>query len=115
MRKKLKAAYNLELGEAIRFYQLNDFDGSFHHLERAHILGQRYIIPHTKSHWWMLKVGIKKRNIKEVFGQVTRMVASVVFSKIWVPLGNTGGANVNPMKPMSIPEDLNEILNESET
>ena len=63
----------------------------------------------------MLKVGIKKRNIKEVFGQVTRMVASVVFSKIWVPLGNTGGANVNPMKPMSIPEDLNEILNESET
>jgi len=115
MRTKLKAAYNLEMGEAIRFYKLNEFDNSFHHLERAHILGQRYIIPHTKSHWWMLKVGIKKHNIKEVFGQITRMVASVIFSRIWVPLGNTGGANVNPMKPMRIPEDLKKILSESET
>lgn len=113
MRKKLEAAYNLEMGEAIRSYKLNDFDSSFHHLERAHILGQRYIIPHTKSHWWMLKVGIKKRNIKDVFGQVTRMIASVVFSRMWVPLGNTGGANVNPMKPMPIPEDLKKILSES--
>ncbi|MCL1127169.1 DUF3703 domain-containing protein [Shewanella surugensis] len=114
MRNKLKVAYNLELGEAIRLYKLNEFTGSFHHLERAHILGQRYIIPHTKSHWWMLKVGIRKHNIKEVFGQVTRMIASVLFSKIWVPLGNTGGANVNPMKPMPIPEDLKKILSESE-
>ena len=115
MRNKLKVAYNLELDEAIRFYKLNEFDDSFYHLERAHILGQRYIIPHTKSHWWMLKVGIKKRNFKEVFGQVTRIIASVIFSRIWVPLGNTGGANVNPMKPMSIPEDLKKVLSESET
>ena len=115
MRTKLKAAYNLELGEAIRLYKLNKFNDSFHHLERAHILGQSYIIPHTKSHWWMLKIGIKKRNVKEVFGQVTRMIASVLFSKIWVPLGNTGGANVNPIKLMPIPEDLKKILSESET
>ena len=115
MRKKLKVAYNLELGEAIRLYKLNEFDGSFYHLERAHILGQTYIIPHTKSHWWMLKIGVKKHNIKEVFGQITRMIASVIFSRIWVPLGNTGGANVNPMKPMPIPDDLKKLLGESET
>lgn len=112
MRTKLKVAYNLELNEAIRLYKLNKFDESFYHLERAHILGQSYIIPHSQSHWWMLKVGIKKKNIKEIFGQITRMIASVIFSKIWVPLGNTGGANVNPMTPMAVPEDLKKILSE---
>ncbi|MFQ3171563.1 MAG: hypothetical protein ACI9DG_001598, partial [Oleispira sp.] len=26
------------------------------------------------------------------------------------PTGNTGGANVNPLKPMPVPEDLNKIM-----
>jgi hypothetical protein len=110
MRQKLKNAYCLEMDDAIRFYELNELASAFHHLERAHILGQSYIIPHTKSHWWMLKVGFKKHNIREIFGQITRIIASVLFSKIWVPAGNTGGANVNPLKPMPIPEDLKKIL-----
>lgn len=110
MQKKLKEAFNLEMNKATHFYQRNEFDSAFSHLERAHILGQSYIIPHTKSHWWMLKVGYKKHNFREVFGQMTRIVASILFSKIWVPLGNTGGANVNPLKPMPIPEDLKNVL-----
>jgi len=110
MRDELKAAYNLELDEAMRCYTVNELDSAFYHLERAHILGQRFIIPHTKSHWWMLKIGIKNQDFKQVFGQITRMIASVIFSKIWVPLGNTGGVNVNPMKPMPIPQDLKAIL-----
>jgi hypothetical protein len=110
MQQKLKYAYSFEMDAAIRFYELNELDSAFHHLERAHILGQSYTIPHTKSHWWMLKVGFKKHNFREVFGQITRIIASVLFSKIWVPTGNTGGANVNPLKQMSIPEDLKKIL-----
>ncbi|MBA6292769.1 DUF3703 domain-containing protein [Colwellia sp. MB3u-70] len=110
MRQKLKNAYCLEMDEAIHFYELKELDSAFYHLERAHILGQSYIIPHTKSHWWMLKVGLKKHNLREVFGQISRIIASVLFSNIWVPTGNTGGANVNPLKPMPIPDDLKEIL-----
>jgi hypothetical protein len=112
VRKKLKDAYGLEMDQAIRFYRLNKFDVAFYHLERAHILGQSYILPHTKSHWWMLKIGFKKHNFREVFGQISRIIASVLFSKIWVPTGNTGGTNVNPLKSMPIPEDLNKILSE---
>ncbi|NQZ23251.1 MAG: DUF3703 domain-containing protein [Colwellia sp.] len=112
MRPKLKKAYCFEMKEAIRFYKLNEFDSAFYHLERAHILGQRSIIPHTKSHWWMLKVAFKRHDFKEVIGQVTRIIASVLFSKIWVPTGNTGGANVNPLKPMPVPEDLHKIMSE---
>jgi len=110
MQQQLKEVFCLEMDKAIHLYKNNELDSAFYHLERAHILGQSFIIPHTKSHWWMLKVGIKKRNFTEVFGQVTRIIASILFSRIWVPLGNTGGSNVNPLKPMSIPEDLKKFL-----
>ncbi len=114
MKLNLKDAYNIEIEKAIELYKLDDLDKSFKCLERAHILGQSYILPHTRSHWWMFKIGLKKRDIREVVGQLTRMIASVLFSKIWVPLGNTGGANVNPLKPMPIPEDLQKILDEED-
>ena len=113
MQPKLKDAFNSEMNKAIQLYEKNELNLSFSHLERAHILGQSYIIPHTRSHWWMLKVGLKQRNFREVFGQVTRIIASIIFSRFWVPLGNTGGANVNPVKPMPIPEDLQKIMNEA--
>jgi hypothetical protein len=58
----------------------------------------------------MLKIGFKKNYFWEIFGQVTRIIAAVLFSKIWVPTGNTGGANVNPLQPMPVPKDLNKIM-----
>ena len=112
MRKNLKEAFNSEIEKAIQLYENNKLEASFSHLERAHILGQSFIFPHAKSHWWMLKVGWKKRNFSEIFGQATRIIASILFSRIWVPLGNTGGTNVNPLKLMPIPEDLKKILSE---
>ncbi|MCL1057586.1 DUF3703 domain-containing protein [Shewanella gelidimarina] len=110
MQQQLKEAFCVEMDEAINLYKKNELDSAFYHLERAHILGQSYVLPHAKSHWWMLKVGLRKRNTKEVLGQVTRMIASILFTKVWVPLGNTGGTNVNPLKPMPIPDDLKRFL-----
>lgn len=110
MKPTLKSAFKKELSQAISLYQHGDFTQCFKHLENAHILGQSYIIPHTLSHWWMLKVGWQTTNFKEVFGQVMRILASIVFSRIWVPKGNTGGANVHPLKPMPIPEELKQYL-----
>lgn len=112
MQQRLIEAINIEMAKAIQCYEENALDSAFYHLERAHVLGQSFTIPHTRTHWWMLKVGFKKRHVREVIGQITRIIASLLFSKIWVPLGNTGGANVNPLKPMPIPVDLQKILNE---
>ena len=58
----------------------------------------------------MFRVGLRSRDFREVRGQVLRMVAALLFSRIWVPEGNTGGANVSPLKPMPIPADLLELL-----
>ena len=111
MNKQLKSAYQKEMNKAKALYNDGKFKACFSRLERSHILGQSYILPHTATHWWMLKVGLQTCNTKEVFGQLIRIVASLLFSRVWAPLGNTGGANVSPLKPMSIPQDLKKYVN----
>jgi len=83
---------------------------AFHHLERAHILSQRLTIRHVQVHWLMLNHGIVARNPREIFGQFVRIIAAALFSRIWIPTGNTGGANVSAMRPMPIPDDLRHLL-----
>ena len=59
----------------------------------------------------MLKFGFRQKDIKEVFGQIIRLVVGGWKSFInHVPLGNTGGANVPPLKRMPIPEDIKELI-----
>lgn len=60
----------------------------------------------------MFRVGLRRGDFREARGQVVRMLASMLFSRIWVPEGNTGGADVSPVRPMPIPEDLRPLLDE---
>ena len=103
----------MEMTQARTEYFKENYLASFSYLERAHILGQSFILPHTLTHWWMLKIGLRTNNFHEVFGQLLRIIASILFSRIWVPTGNTGGANVNPFKSMPIPDDLEKYLNQN--
>ena len=110
MNPSLRAAYERELDLADAAQAGHDLDAAFAHLERAHILSQRHPLAHTSTHLRMLAVGWQRRDAREIFGQVMRSVAALTKSKIWVPLGNTGGANVNPFKPMPVPADLRPYL-----
>lgn len=59
----------------------------------------------------MLLFGFKTKNTREIIGQLPRLMVGGV--KSWVgriPVGNTGGANVPPLQPMPIPEDLQQII-----
>lgn len=103
--------FNIELKEAKKLYESDELERAFYHLERAHILGQAYIIPHTVSHLWMLKIGVRKKDLKEILGQAFRISTGILGSAFGVlPKGNTGGSNVNPFRSMDIPEDLKSIL-----
>ncbi len=110
MRPALRAAYLAEHAAAVAARSLADFDRAFVHLERAHVLSQRFTFAHTYTHLRMLAIGWRRRDLREVFGQVMRSIAALTKSKLWVPLGNTGGANVNPFKPMPVPPDLRTYL-----
>ena len=110
MHPQLRQAYEAEILVASTQYHAGDLDRAFSHLERAHILGQSFSIAHARTHWWMLKVGWRRRDLVEIAGQLPRILGALLLSRIWVPIGNTGGARVPPFQPMPIPEDLQRLL-----
>ncbi len=107
----LKPFYQSELKAATKTFNEKHFQVSWRHLERAHILGQPYPFQHTVVHWKMFVFGVKLKNWKEVIGQIPRLLVGGVKSFVGkIPIGNTGGANVPPLQPMEIPEDLAAII-----
>ena len=112
MTPKLKSAFNREMQLAKRLFESRDYPQCFKHLERAHVLGQSYYIPHVLSHYWMLRVGLKQRNRREILGQLLRILGSAGSLVGWIPIGNTGGTNVSPFKSITIPNDLKKYFDE---
>ena len=110
MNRALRNAYEAELRAANIATAGGNVAVAFHHLERAHILSQRYTSAHVHVHWLMLRLGASMGDWREVMGQWTRIVAAAVFSRVWVPIGNTGRANVSAIKPMAVPDDLRSLL-----
>jgi hypothetical protein len=110
MNPALRHAYEAELSAAGAATVEGKVEIAFHHLERAHILSQRHTVQHVHVHWLMLRLGASTGAWREVMGQSTRIVAAAVFSRIWVPIGNTGRAHVSALKPMSVPDDLRSLL-----
>lgn len=86
------------------------FQVSFYHLENAHIIGQKHVYRHTLSHYWMLVYGIKTNSNKEIIGQFFRIITSLLFTLIWVPIGNTGGSNISPIKPIPVRKELQKYF-----
>jgi len=108
MRDRLRIAFDAELAAAAAAIEHRL---RLHHLSRAHILSQRYTWPHVRVHILMLRAGVESLDAREVVGQLTRVVAAALFSRIWVPIGNTGLADVSAVRPMPVPEDLRALLN----
>lgn len=106
-RKRIKRLFE-EAMEQGRIAELQgDYPAAFAQLERAHILGQRWLTLHMRSHWAMLRIARLTANRKEVRGQITRLIGVPPFWLFgWVPKGNTGGANVSPVQPMPYPAEL---------
>lgn len=109
--KRIRKYVDAEIEQASNLLKINDVDGAFCHLERAHVLGQSVTIEHARVHWLMLKVGLKKKDVREVLGQLFRIIGASTKTPLGIyPTGNTGGADVNPFKPMPIAADLRKII-----
>jgi hypothetical protein len=84
---------------------------AFHHLERAHVLGQASTVEHVRIHVRMLRWSVKQGDPREALGQVFRIVGATTITAFGlVPRGNTGGSNVSAFRSMSIPEDLAAMM-----
>jgi hypothetical protein len=108
---QLKPYFNQELDQYRTEYTKGNIDNAWNHLERAHIIGQKYPFTHTFVHWKMLQFGFKIKSGKEIFGQIPRLFFGGVKSFVGkIPTGNPGGSNVPPLKPFPIEKDLLEIF-----
>jgi hypothetical protein len=113
MSPTLRSAFHNELQAGRLRRAAGDLDAAFKHFERAHILGQRDTLAHVRAHALMLGVGWERRDSRELVAQLVRIVAALMFSRLWVPVGNTGGANVSAFRAMDVPDDLASILREA--
>jgi hypothetical protein len=111
MPKGLIPYYHKELETYREKMSSGYFKEAWRYLERAHILGQPYPYQHSEVHWMMLKFGIEIKSTKEIFGQIPRLFVGGVKSFVsFVPVGNTGGADVHPLKSMPIEKDIQAII-----
>lgn len=111
----LKREFDKAMALAESFSAALHYQEAFKHLERAHVIGQRYAWPHTVNHWQMLKAGFRMRDWREVFGQVARIALAAIGSLLGrAPLGNTGRANVGILTPMPIPDDIQQLFRQAD-
>lgn len=103
-------AYKQEVERADQALWRDDFKTAFMHLERAHVLAQKMTGRHTFIHWRMLIAGLRNGDVREVVGQMPRIMASILFSRLWVPRGNNGRSRVSAFKPMPVPRDLQHLV-----
>ena len=113
MNPRLRATFENEMRLGWAHQMAGDLEAAFRNFERAHILGQRSTGAHVRAHLAMLHVGWSRRDAREIVGQMSRVLAALLLSRVWVPLGNTGGANVSALRSMEIPEDLAVVLRET--
>jgi hypothetical protein len=116
MNSQHRQAFQQELTLARRLLHAGQLAPAFHHLERAHVLGQRYVVPHVVTHWLMLRLELRRRAPLAALGQGVRILLGALGSALGrVPVGNTGGSNVNMFAPMPIPEELSRLMEERRT
>lgn len=111
---RIRPYVDAELRLAARLEQRGDALRCFHHLERAHVLGQASTVEHVRVHLRLLGWAVRQHDVREIRGQLLRIMGAATKTAIGlVPRGNTGGADVSPFKSMTVPADLASILKDA--
>jgi len=109
--KVLATAISQELALAESLVESGDLNLAFHHLERAHVLGQTSTYQHTRIHWRMFKLAVRQRSPREIWGQIVRIIGASTKTPFGIyPTGNTGGSNIWFFRRLPIADDLQEVL-----
>ena len=113
MKTACREAFDAEMESAIQSYRRGELAEAFRHLEVAHVLGQRAVWPHVRTHVWMLRIGWKRRQPGEIRGQLLRIVLGALGSSLGiVPAGNTGGTDVGMFQRMPVAPALRRLIGE---
>ena len=109
--KKIRPYVKAELAAVFEAERNGDQHLAIWRLERAHVLSQRAAIEHLRVHGHMLRFALRQGSIREVIGQIPRLLLAAPLSLLGlIPTGNTGGSNVSGFRPMPVPADLQQII-----
>jgi Protein of unknown function (DUF3703) len=104
-------AFGSEIALAKELVARGELAAAFPHLERAHVIGQAFVVPHVTSHWRMLQLEFRRKRVNAAFGQIVRLVLGMLGSAAGiVPVGNSGGTNISMFKRMPIAPELQNII-----
>lgn len=110
-RYRIEPSVRAELADADRARSAGEARREFVHLERAHVLGQESTYWHVKVHVRMLRWALRNHSVKEMLGQVFRIIGAATKTAFGlVPQGNTGGADVSPFRKMPITPELAALI-----
>jgi hypothetical protein len=114
MTDEIRERITTNLTESRAARRLGNWDHCWQLLEDAHVLSQPWVWPHIRVHREMLVAGWEARDVREVSGQVLRLMVGGPASALGrYPAGNSGRARIPATKPMPIRLDLAEILERS--
>ena len=108
--RRIRPFVRHELAAAAERESCGDATAAFRHLERAHVLAQASTVEHVRVHWAMFRWALRHNLAGEAIGQAWRIAGAFLKTWLWVPVGNTGGADVSGFKPMPIPPDLQRCI-----
>jgi hypothetical protein len=110
-RFRIRPFGDAELKSAEQMRLAGDHRAEFHHLERAHVLGQASTVERVRVHALMFLWAVRQRQPREFVGQLLRIIGAATKTTFGlVPKGNTGASNVSPFKRMELSADLSHIL-----
>lgn len=105
------SAFNNAIVEARDRFHAGHLHAAFGLLERAHVLGQSQLGRHWTVHLWMLRVGWRLGDRREVLGQLLRLALTPLGHLTGrLPAGNTGGSRVSAFTSLPVPPDLQKLL-----
>ena len=83
-------------------------------LEAAHVVGQRHLKPHLKTHALMLGLAMRTRDWTEAAGQLFRL-ALVPLGHVTgrLPLGNPGRSTVSAFRPLPVRPELIALIKQA--
>lgn len=90
-----QAAFEAHLARGRSLLSIRAFESACDAFEQAHLLGQHWTAPHTRSHVAFLALGWARRDVREMGGQLLRITWSALFTWLWVPSGNVGSTRVS--------------------
>jgi len=113
MAPELRAAFAREMARAEEALARGDEEAAIEHLGRGHMLGSYFCFSHFLSHMGMLRVGLRRRDAREVRVQALR-VAGTIGTRLLVPFfgitGNPGSADRPIGARYPLPADIAALL-----